>query len=335
MQPNSPQNSNGFVTANHEAVNNQNFLNLNLTPSAGDCEKKVFPPELTTKKNWLGWKFEHTSSGVSKTPIDIATGWNASSNQPETWCDYQDAQAAVDCGNCDSVGIALTPELGLAIVDFDKVKAPGAPMPEWVRDEIEELDSYTEESCSGRGYHVLVWGSVPQNLNQQKQNVELWSKGKMFALSGKVVDGRDTIEHRDLSDIFNRVKSNNFGPTAKPSLVIEKYDSQKFKDLCDDNWEKHGFASRSEAAMSVLTTLAQKHGGDADAIVDAFEHTEICNVRVAQGKWPRLADKEIERAIAFAEKHSPEPADVSGWALRKCGRYSHGGDQVDVERLFG
>jgi len=45
----------------------------------------------------------------------------------------------------------------------------------------------------------------------------------------------------------------------------------------------------------VLCTLAKQHHGDAEAIREEFEATKLCEIWA--DKWPRLGDREIQRAI--------------------------------------
>jgi RecA-family ATPase len=263
---------------------------------------------LKQHKNWVCWQMRKDGDQLKKTPVDVKTGRPASSSDPATWAGYDECKAAVSRGDYHSLGFALTREVGLVVVDFDKVcQEPGA-FPEWVRQEIAELDSYTEISASKRGAHVLVWGSIPENYNRQALHVEIWGHDKMFAFSEDVYEGRDTIEARDVTDLHQRINRGAIGPNYKPNLKVERYSTPRYRDLANDDWEKHGYGSRSEAAMSVLSTLAAQFNGDADAIRREFEKTKIGAIRVEQGKWPRLADREIERAVEFAEKHPQKAA---------------------------
>jgi hypothetical protein len=263
---------------------------------------------LKQHRNWVCWQMRKDGDQLKKTPVDVKTGRPASSSDPATWASYDECKAAVLSGDYHSLGFALTREVGLVVVDFDKVcREPGA-FPEWVRQEIAELDSYTEVSASKRGAHVLVWGSVPENYNRQALHVEIWGHDKMFAFSEDVYEGRDIIQARDVSDLHQRINRGAIGPNYKPNLKVERYSTPRYRDLANDDWEKHGYGSRSEAAMSVLSTLAAQHNGDTDAIRREFEKTKIGAIRIEQGKWPRLADREIERAVEFAEKHPQKAA---------------------------
>jgi primase-polymerase (primpol)-like protein len=48
---------------------------------------------------------------------------------------------------------------------------------------IDKMDSYTEVSQSGRGIHIIVRGKKP-NSQCRRGNVEIYDKGRYFALTG-------------------------------------------------------------------------------------------------------------------------------------------------------
>jgi KaiC/GvpD/RAD55 family RecA-like ATPase len=261
--------------------------------------------ELQKLPRWLGWKFVSDGDRIRKQPIDLKTGGFASCDNPETWCSYELAKSSLAAGKCDSIGLALGKELGLVIVDLDKVRSDkDEPFPKWVTDLVDELDSYTEISASGLGLHILVRGSIPSNINRQVLHVELHDSKKMFAISENLFQGKDTIETRDVTSLYHRVEDGLIGPHHKPDTLVIHDTSAKFREVCNDQWEKHGFDSRSAAVASALVSLAYKYKNDRDKIRAHFEKTPLCIAWEEKGKWTRLADKEISRAINFAKEHA-------------------------------
>ena len=269
----------------------------------------MFPEELKQWSRWMCWKITETDGKPDKVPFNPKTGGFASVNDPSTWVDYPTAAEATKPGwheQYDSIGFVLGKEVGLVVVDFDKViEKPGDPWPDWVVRELDELDSYTEISASGRGLHVLVWGVLPgPNMNRQKSHVELWDSNKMFALSGNVLEGRNVIQSRNVNTLYDRVANGRIGPQYKAPIIAERWDSEKFKDVCNDEWEKHGLDSRSAAVQSALVTLCLKYEDD-EQVREEFEKTAL---REAWGtKWDRLGEREIERAREFASLHAKAP----------------------------
>ena len=172
---------------------------------------------LKCRPRFLCWALIPQEDGaVKKIPYNPTTGRNASCDDPTTWVDFETAKAAVLAGQYHSIGIALGKDLGLTIVDFDKIIAKlGDPWPSWVLNIVEDLDSYTEISASGRGLHVLAWGAVPSNLNRQKPQIEIHDSDKMFAISTNFFEGRREIHERDekLQTLHQRILEGKVGPS--------------------------------------------------------------------------------------------------------------------------
>jgi hypothetical protein len=265
---------------------------------------------LKSLPRWVGWHITEKSDKpgeFDKQPYSPKTGWFAESDDPSTWVTHAEAREAKDAGKCNAIGLALGKDLGLTVIDFDKVRASkDDPWPEWVLEEIEALDSFTEVSASGRGFHVLCWGSVPSNHNQQKLCVEIWDSEKMFAFTGDVYEGRNKINARQekLTKLHSRILNKQIGPNHKAVFVVEKYDSQKYQDVINDDWAKYGMDSRSAAVQSALWTLAAKHHFDREAMRKEFESTRLHDAweDAHPGKWARLYETEIDKAIACVQK---------------------------------
>ena len=79
--------------------------------------------------------------------------------------------------------------------------------------------------------------------------------------------------------------------------LLEK--DQKFKDLFEGKWRKHGFPTRSEAEQSLLTKLVS-YGFSEDAIHVIMSQSKI-------GKWQEKTEAyrrmSINKAVEFVKKH--------------------------------
>jgi hypothetical protein len=273
-------------------------------------------PQLSSLSRWLCWKIgpeKNANGDMLKTPFDPRTGAHASCDNPASWCDAKTAKAAVDAGLYEAYGIALGKDLGLVIVDFDGCRnSETGEIAEWAEVEIEALDSCTEVSVSGTGVHVLVWGEIPSNVKHTKKHVgaEIYDCDKMFALTGKFINDRKTIEPRDVADLHSRIAAKLVGPQApRPPLRAFAHNEVKFQKLCNDEFP--GW-SRSEAVASVLVTLAWLHRYDREKMAEEFEKTKLHEAW--KDKWERLKEKELSHAIDFAKKNEPR-ATVTAAAL--------------------
>ena len=262
-----------------------------------------------TLKRWMVFKLTPLPNGtVDKQPLSVLGGF-AKSDDPATWVSYEAAREyCLDHKDCQ-LGFVLGEEVGLVVVDIDKARASKEQAwPAWVNREVEELDSFTEESVSGLGLHVWVWGSIPANMNRQKLHVEVHGSRKMFVVSNEFAQQWEKIQERDLTSLCQRIEAGQIGPDYKAPIKAFRHDDKKFRELCADEWQDY-FPSRSEAIGSVLATLADKHAGDAEKMREEMERTKLCE---SWGdKWTRRADEEIERAIKWWESKRKKGQPIS------------------------
>ncbi|AGB36916.1 hypothetical protein [Natronococcus occultus] len=117
----------------------------------------AIPSKLQDRAQWVCWRIVHRNNRPAKIPIDPGTGNYATVTDPATWTEYSTAQDYYHCEDVDGLGYVFTADGPYAGVDLDDVRNPDtALVEEWALDVLLTLDSYTERSPSGRGYHVLV-----------------------------------------------------------------------------------------------------------------------------------------------------------------------------------
>ncbi len=112
---------------------------------------------------------------------------------------------------------------GLVFVDLDHVRNVNTGEVEsWAEQLIEQLDSYTEISASGTGFHIVCKGTLPEDFHMNPNPVEIYSgniPNKLIAMTGDIVDiFHKTIEHRQeqLEQLLKSVKAKS-EPTATPA----------------------------------------------------------------------------------------------------------------------
>src|SRR5215207_9094389 len=119
-------------------------------------------------RQWLCWRTEERDGKPTKVPYSPLTGEKANSTDPETWASYEEAVSAYREHGYDGIGFVFTPEDDLCGVDLDGCLDPETgEIESWAQEIIEELNSYTEISPSGRGIHVLLRGSLPAGRNRK------------------------------------------------------------------------------------------------------------------------------------------------------------------------
>jgi len=98
-----------------------------------------------------------------------AGGWGfASSTDPETWASFETALEYTETKHADGVGFVFTDDDPIVGVDIDDCRDPETgDVDDAALDIIGRLDSYTEVSPSGTGYHVLLTGELPDGRNRR------------------------------------------------------------------------------------------------------------------------------------------------------------------------
>jgi hypothetical protein len=232
-------------------------------------------------RQWLCWRIEERDGKPTKVPYDPNTGEKAESTNPKTWASYEKAVSVCKDHGYEGIGFVFTPEDGLCGVDLDKCLDPETGEIEgWAREVIEELDSFTEISPSGKGVHVLVRATLPEGRNRRGR-FEAYDKGRYFTVTGKHLVGTpQRIENRQ--EELQRVVRRMFGEESanghtKPVAAPERLDNSLSDDevvrkaLSAANGERFsllwsgdtsGYNSHSEADLALCGMLAFWTGGD-------------------------------------------------------------------------
>lgn len=138
------------------------------------------PSELLHEKSWVNvWN-------NSKIPMQATVRKAASSNLPETWSNYEDAEKNVQHGYYDGLGYVFH-DTGLIGIDIDAGFDEDGFLSPLSIDIINQCQSYTEKSRSGRGVHILVKGSLPFKGKNNRAGVEIYQSGRYFIMTGNVL----------------------------------------------------------------------------------------------------------------------------------------------------
>lgn len=155
------------------------------------------PPELQARRQWVLWGVgKNLDAKAVKIPRQAKnpTGPNASSTNPQTWAEFQEAHAWYQIGDARGIGYEITPAEGLVAVDFDHCLDTAGnllpPFDEWLK----ALPGYWELSQSGTGLHGFVRGTLPAGCKNKRQidpqnktderEVELYIQERYIALTG-------------------------------------------------------------------------------------------------------------------------------------------------------
>ena len=228
-------------------------------------------------------------------------------------------------------------------VDLDDCRDPETgDVDDAALDIIGRLDSYTEVSPSGTGYHVLITGELPDGRNR-RGSVELYDTARFFTVTGDHVERTPTrvarrqdalvAIHREYVQDTDRDTAaeseqqsgaDDESPTtgaADVDVDLEDEDllekarnasnGEKFERLWNGNTV--GYESQSEADMALCCLLAFWTGGDRTQMDHLFRQSGLLRekwdeVHYADGST--YGEKTIERAIATtSEFYDPDAGD--------------------------
>ncbi|GEN22181.1 hypothetical protein HCU01_01300 [Halomonas cupida] len=146
------------------------------------------PGELKSHTQWILWKLEYQKDRWTKVPYAVSTGKRASVTNPTTWTTFAEAEDAYSRGEWDGVGFVLTSEDPFTCIDLDH--CPEAP---WALGIINHVNSYTEVSPSGDGYHIWMVATKPAGMRCKTSKfhegaVEVYDTDRWMTMTGKPRD---------------------------------------------------------------------------------------------------------------------------------------------------
>jgi putative DNA primase/helicase len=166
------------------------------------------PDQLRRRPHWVTWTLEtrtdkdgeKKATKVPRRPNDLSI--NASSTDPSTWAAY--AVALATCpkpGAKSGIGFMFGGS-GFTGIDLDNcIDTDTGEVAPWAAKIVEEFNSYSELSPSGRGIHIFVEAQMPGGKGHSRAygggKVESYSEGRFFTVTGRQLAGTPpTIEKR-------------------------------------------------------------------------------------------------------------------------------------------
>ncbi len=301
--------------------------------------EETIPEQLRERDQWLCWRSEERNGKSTKVPINPKTGSFASSTDDTTWSDFDSALAYSQSGTADGIGFVFTASDPFVGIDLDDCRDPETGRPDTeIKSIVQQLDSYTEVSPSGTGYHVLIEGTLPSGRNRRGQ-VELYDHARYFTVTGDRVPGLPSeIERRqtDLEEIHReyieqdsnedensrtRTEKTRAYPTLSDEELLERAraasNSEKFERLW--NGSTVGYDSHSEADIALCCLLAFWTGGNQNQMDRLFRQSGLIRPKwdaVHYGDGATYGERTLERAVEhtteYYEPSASEEATAKG-----------------------
>jgi hypothetical protein len=149
-----------------------------------------FPAALKALPNWLLWRYlpPKASGGKWRKVPFQPNGKTADTTDRSTWSPYEECCAAYARGGFDGLGFVFDGEIGAdglcyCGVDFDACVNDGAKIDSLARKRIKQLNTYTERSVSGTGFHCIV-RAEPLDRIVKFDGVEVYTRARYFTFTG-------------------------------------------------------------------------------------------------------------------------------------------------------
>ena len=214
--------------------------------------------DLHALPNWVVFAQVPQPNGKKprKMPYIPGTDREARVNDPATWRTHAEACADAERSG-RSPGVAITPEMGVTLIDRDGLVDD---------DLIETIDSYAETSTNG-GTHILVRGRPPEGF-VAPHGVEVYPRtgNRFLILTEDIIAGRSEIHDRTelLAKLFPPARPSVAPPktslTLDDAMIMTKCRSSKSGDKFDRLWsgddsELENDRSRGDQAFTSLVAF--------------------------------------------------------------------------------
>ncbi|GJM17083.1 MAG: hypothetical protein DHS20C13_24100 [Thermodesulfobacteriota bacterium] len=229
--------------------------------------KGSFPKELLALAQWVVCRSD-------KQPRIPAQGTpSAKVNDPKTWRDFDTAYNLAKQSDDLYLGYVLKEEDPYTCIDLDIKDDTSQEQIAQFERLIEQVDSYTEKSLNGRGYHIWVKGNI--GSGRRTKGIEIYSQKRFMVCTGNVVLERSIQDrHTQLKQIIGSfIDTQDSEPlqvsaidaqvteiTESDQIIISQAknasNGDKFDALFNGEWQDLGYPSQSEADFALLSCLA-------------------------------------------------------------------------------
>ena len=298
------------------------------------------------------WKFclyklgEPNAKGKrDKVPYNPRTGGRAQSNNPATFTGFNTALTKID--GYDGLGVGMFADVvGIDIdgcVTNEKPNAMAMAI-------IALMNSPAELSPSGTGVHIyckasgFVYDKAKYYINNQKRGIEVYVAGatkKFLTVTGHIINdaafGERGEQLQTLLDTYmlrpeaiKKLPAQGSGSYLSDASVVEKAMGARNGDLfCRlfSEGDITGFASASEADMSLATQLAFWCGRNADQMDRVFRMS-----RLYREKWDRPQSGSTYGRITLEKAAANVTAVYKPDSVRKNAAEDFG-DKLPLDKL--
>lgn len=259
------------------------------------------PLALTTRPQWVVWRWEERNGKTTKIPYNAKSGYLAESDNPATWASFEQAIAAAS--NFDGIGYVFSDDDPYTGIDLDDC-IDGERIAPWAETLLLQFNSYSEVSPSGTGIKIWVEGKAPTSAKPRKDKIpadlippdapgtiEIYPTRRFFTMTGWHIEGMPLdIRYANgaLTGLYDQLRPS---PMALPALThTTRTPSRKYLE----RWAQYKLDYAIERVRSA---------------VDGQKHNErYAMARLLGGLIPHSLASEDQIARALFEANLPKTA---------------------------
>lgn len=253
------------------------------------------PDELKSLTQWV------CSSSNTKVPMIAHAYSPASSTDPKTWTTFQAAVKSVEHGNYDNIGFVFN-DNGIVGIDIDAGFDEDGFLTDIATDIIGTAKSYTEKSRSGRGFHILVKGTLPFKGKNNRKGVEIYKQSRYFIMTGDVMMYDKIVENQSAIDY---IVDKYF-----PEMRNKSNGKQATEKIYQPTWEKPSndkirirpvYPRIPDGCRNIcLTSLAGMLHNQGYSARQIYDELNYCNKVACE---PMLSVNEIETIVRSVTRY--------------------------------
>jgi primase-polymerase (primpol)-like protein len=266
------------------------------------------PDGLTARDQWV--VVDGKRPIEPKVTLRDSTAPNFTDPQAEL-LSFDAALATYEHGFGDGLGFVFRSNDPFVGIDLDDVLADGSPPPV-ITEILQKLESYTEISVSGNGYHVIIEGEKPDNWDsraslQEDYGIEVYDEKRYFKLTGNIVEkyadaciyeGQDALE--ELGEQYLTSGADSEAPqegleedptdltAMDPADLTAKFDGQEGVQASVDTI-KQTLEEYRKVNTHSLSTSASK----TIALWESFPSDEIEQERICGNSYPSSSEADL------------------------------------------
>jgi hypothetical protein len=211
-------------------------------------------------------------------------GETARTNGRSTWRGFEECRAAYDQGWFDGVGFVFDGERGAdglcyCGIDFDACVNDGTKVDPLAEERIKRLDTYTERSVSGTGFHCIV-RAEPLDRIVKYDGVEIYYTARYFTFTGCP---------------FGEIREIKAAPTEVHALI----DEIRTKEAATKQRQQFGRSGSPDISGSELTSVF-KRGKLAQAFAGLDPRESLADGIRNTGWYQTLSPRQKDEVVDYA-----------------------------------